>query len=54
MIEPLVIFLYIVFGIGAIFGLIKEFRKANKKYSMILFEFLILIAVTITLYRILI
>lgn len=54
MIETIVICLYIIFGIGAIFGLIKEFQKPEKKYSMILFEFLILIAVTITLYRILI
>lgn len=54
MIETMIICLYIIFGIGAILGLIKEFRKPKKKYSMILFEFLILIAVTITLYRILI
>lgn len=54
MIETIVICLYIIFGIGALFGLIKEFQKPEKKYSMILFEFLILMAVTITLYRILI
>ncbi|CAG9613746.1 hypothetical protein BACCIP111899_02965 [Bacillus rhizoplanae] len=52
--ETIMICLYIVFGISAIFGLIKEFQKPEKKHSMILFEILILIAVIFTLYGILI
>lgn len=50
----IIILLYISFGIGAVITLIKEFRKPEKKYSIIVFEFLILLAVTIVLYKIVI
>lgn len=47
--EAIVICIYIACGISAAFGLIKEFKKEQKKYSLILFEFLILIAATFIL-----
>ncbi len=43
MLETIIICLYIVFGISAVFDLIKEFQKPKKNQFLILFESLILI-----------
>ncbi|ABY46504.1 hypothetical protein BcerKBAB4_5522 (plasmid) [Bacillus mycoides KBAB4] len=41
--ETIIICLYIVFGISAVLGLIKELKKPKKNQFLILFESLILI-----------
>ncbi|KFM99327.1 putative membrane protein [Bacillus clarus] len=42
--ETIIICLYIVFGISAVLGLIKELKKPEKNQFLILFDSLILIA----------
>jgi amino acid transporter len=43
MLKTIMILLYICFGINAVFRLIKEFRKPQKKQFLILVDSLILI-----------
>ncbi|PEI65885.1 hypothetical protein COE98_08270 [Bacillus wiedmannii] len=43
MLKTIMILLYICFGISAVFRLIKEFRKPQKKQFLILVDSLILI-----------
>ncbi|PGN55714.1 hypothetical protein CN966_16970 [Bacillus cereus] len=41
--ETIIICLYIIFGVSAVLGLIKELKKPEKNKFLILFETLILI-----------
>ncbi|SCC43550.1 Uncharacterized protein BC0861_04481 [Bacillus mobilis] len=52
MLENIFIFAYIIFGVSLIYDLIKELQKPEKKLSMVVFNILILIAVTYSLYEI--
>ncbi|EJV55915.1 hypothetical protein IEM_05379 [Bacillus cereus BAG6O-2] len=52
MLENIFICVYIIFAASLIFDLIKELQKPEKKLSMVVFDILILIAVTYSLYEI--